>query len=94
MVHETVKIMGDPGIRVTATTVRVPVFIGHSESVNIETERKLTADEARAHPVGRAGHRGRRRPGDARLPDAGARGAAPTRCSSAASARTTRSSTA
>ena len=47
MVHETVKIMGDPAIRVTATTVRVPVFIGHSESVNIETERKLTADEAR-----------------------------------------------
>jgi aspartate-semialdehyde dehydrogenase len=48
MVHETVKIMGDPGIRVTATTVRVPVLIGHSESVNIETERKLTAAEARA----------------------------------------------
>jgi len=48
MVRETVKIMGDPGIRVTATTVRVPVLIGHSESVNIETERKLTADEARA----------------------------------------------
>ncbi len=47
MVHETVKIMGDPGIRVTATTVRVPVFIGHAESVNIETERKLTAAEAR-----------------------------------------------
>ncbi len=48
MVHETVKIMGDPRIRVTATTVRVPVLIGHSESVNIETERKLTADQARA----------------------------------------------
>jgi aspartate-semialdehyde dehydrogenase len=48
MVHETVKIMGDPGVRVTATAVRVPVLIGHSESVNIETERKLTADEARA----------------------------------------------
>ncbi len=47
MVHETVKIIGDPGIRVTATTVRVPVFVGHSESINIETERKLTADEAR-----------------------------------------------
>jgi aspartate-semialdehyde dehydrogenase len=47
MVHETVKIMGDPGIRVTATTVRVPVLVGHSESINIETERKLTADEAR-----------------------------------------------
>jgi aspartate-semialdehyde dehydrogenase len=48
MVHETVKIMGDPSIRVTATTVRVPVLVGHSESVNIETERKLTAAEARA----------------------------------------------
>jgi aspartate-semialdehyde dehydrogenase len=47
MVHETVKIMGDPGIRVTATTVRVPVFVCHSESVNIETERKIFADEAR-----------------------------------------------
>ena len=47
MVHETVKIMGDPSIRVTATTVRVPVLIGHSESVNIETEAKLTAAEAR-----------------------------------------------
>jgi aspartate-semialdehyde dehydrogenase len=47
MVHETVKIMGDPGIRVTATTVRVPVLVGHSESINVETERKLTADEAR-----------------------------------------------
>ncbi|HEX7485311.1 MAG TPA: aspartate-semialdehyde dehydrogenase [Vicinamibacterales bacterium] len=48
MARETVKILGDARIRVTATTVRVPVPIGHSESVNIETERKLTADEARA----------------------------------------------
>ncbi len=48
MVHETVKIMGDPSIRVTATTVRVPVTVGHSESVNIETEEKLSAGEARA----------------------------------------------
>ena len=47
MVNETKKIMGDDAIRVTATTVRVPVFTGHSESVNVETERKLTADEAR-----------------------------------------------
>jgi aspartate-semialdehyde dehydrogenase len=47
MVHETVKIMGDDQIKVTATTVRVPVFYGHSEAVNIETERKLTVDEAR-----------------------------------------------
>ena len=48
MVHETVKILGDASIRVTATTVRVPVVIGHSESVNIETEVKLGAEEARA----------------------------------------------
>jgi aspartate-semialdehyde dehydrogenase len=47
MVNETRKIMGDPSIGVTATTVRVPVFIGHSESVNIETEKKITADECR-----------------------------------------------
>ncbi len=48
MVNETRKIMGDPSIQVTATTVRVPVYVGHSEAVNIETERKLTANEARA----------------------------------------------
>lgn len=48
MVHETKKIMGDDTIKVTATTVRVPVFYGHSESLNIETERKITPQEARA----------------------------------------------
>ncbi|WP_319543754.1 aspartate-semialdehyde dehydrogenase [uncultured Pseudodesulfovibrio sp.] len=48
MVNETVKIMGDPSIKVTATCVRVPVFYGHSEAVNIETEEKLTADDVRA----------------------------------------------
>jgi aspartate-semialdehyde dehydrogenase len=48
MLHETRKIMGDDSIRVTATTVRVPVYVGHSESVNIETEKKLSANEARA----------------------------------------------
>ncbi|MFP4315774.1 MAG: aspartate-semialdehyde dehydrogenase [Desulfovibrionales bacterium] len=48
MVHETKKIMGDDSIRVTATTVRVPVFYGHSESVNVETAKKITAKEARA----------------------------------------------
>ena len=46
MVNETQKIMKDPSIRVTATTVRVPVFTSHSESVNVETECKLTRDEA------------------------------------------------
>ncbi len=48
MVHETRKIMGDDSIQVTATAVRVPVFRGHSESLNIETEKKLTANEARS----------------------------------------------
>ena len=47
MVNETKKIMNDPGIAVTATTVRVPVFFSHSESVNIETEKKITAAEVR-----------------------------------------------
>lgn len=47
MVNETKKIMEDQSIRVTATTVRVPVFYGHSESVNIETEKKITADQVR-----------------------------------------------
>jgi len=48
MVNETRKILGDYSIRITATTVRVPVFRCHSESVNIETGRKLTANEVRA----------------------------------------------
>ena len=47
MVNETQKIFGDSTIQVTATTVRVPVFYGHSEAVNIETERKLSVYEAR-----------------------------------------------
>ncbi len=47
MVHETRKIMGDASIKVTATTVRVPVFYGHSESVNVETKTKITPEEAR-----------------------------------------------
>jgi len=47
MVNETRKILNDPTISVTATTVRVPVFYGHSESVNIETEKKITAEEVR-----------------------------------------------
>ncbi|MFA6241082.1 MAG: aspartate-semialdehyde dehydrogenase [Candidatus Hydrogenedentales bacterium] len=47
MVNETKKIMGDDSIRVTATTVRVPVHTGHSESVNIDTRDKLTVQQAR-----------------------------------------------
>ncbi|MBI5180195.1 MAG: aspartate-semialdehyde dehydrogenase [Nitrospirae bacterium] len=48
MVNETRKIMEDDSIRVTATTVRVPVFRCHSEAVNIETEKKISPNEARA----------------------------------------------
>ncbi len=47
MVNETKKIMKDDSIAVTATTVRVPVFYAHSESINIETEKKITAAEVR-----------------------------------------------
>ena len=47
MVHETRKILGDASIRISATAVRVPVFVGHSEAVWIETEKKLSAGEAR-----------------------------------------------
>ena len=46
MVVETKKIL-DPKIKLTATCVRVPVFIGHSEAVNIEFENPISADEAR-----------------------------------------------
>jgi aspartate-semialdehyde dehydrogenase len=46
MVAETKKIL-DPKIKLTATCVRVPVFIGHSEAVNIEFERPITVEEAR-----------------------------------------------
>jgi aspartate-semialdehyde dehydrogenase len=46
MVAETKKIL-DPTIKLTATCVRVPVFVGHSEAVHLEFERPITADEAR-----------------------------------------------
>ncbi len=48
MVHETRKIFGDDRIKITATTVRVPVFTSHSESINVETQKKLTLDAVRA----------------------------------------------
>jgi len=47
MINETKKILEDSSFRITTTTVRVPVFRGHSESVNIETEVPLSADQAR-----------------------------------------------
>ncbi len=47
LLNESRKILHDPEIQITATTVRVPVLRSHSESVNIETEKELTAEEAR-----------------------------------------------
>jgi aspartate-semialdehyde dehydrogenase len=47
MVNETRKILHDQSIAVTATAVRVPVFYGHSEAVNVETIKKISVDEAR-----------------------------------------------
>lgn len=48
MVNETKKIIGDDSIKVTATTVRVPVIGGHAESVNVEFERDYNLDEVRS----------------------------------------------
>jgi len=48
MLNETRKIMADDRIGLTATTVRVPVYHGHSEAINIETEKPITADGVRA----------------------------------------------
>ena len=47
MVNETKKIMEDDSIAITATTVRVPVFLSHSESVNIEFEKDISVEKAR-----------------------------------------------
>ena len=47
MVYETRKIMGDEDIQVCPTCVRVPVAVGHSESILVETEQPLSVDEAR-----------------------------------------------
>jgi aspartate-semialdehyde dehydrogenase len=55
MVNETRKIFEDQAIGVTATTVRVPVFYGHSESVNIETGSKISAAEVRELLAGAPG---------------------------------------
>ena len=48
MINETRKIFNEPALPITATTVRVPVFCSHSESVNVETEKKLSAAQAKA----------------------------------------------
>src|SRR4051794_22793422 len=48
MVKETKKIMGDDSIQVSPTTVRVPVRVGHSESINLEFQRPISVEEAKA----------------------------------------------
>ncbi|NZA37302.1 aspartate-semialdehyde dehydrogenase [Eubacterium callanderi] len=48
MVNETHKIMHDDTIRVTATTVRVPVYYGHSESINVETKKPFEIEDVKA----------------------------------------------
>jgi len=55
MVDETTKIFADPDLKVTATCVRVPVFGAHSEALNVETWKKLTAGEARELLAGSPG---------------------------------------
>lgn len=47
MVHETRKILGDPSIGVSPTTVRVPVVVGHSESIHVQFHRPLSAGDAK-----------------------------------------------
>lgn len=48
MVNETVKILDDPSVKVTATCARVPVFFSHAESVNVQTAKHLSARDCRA----------------------------------------------
>ena len=55
MVDETTKIFADPALKVTATCVRVPVFGAHSEAINVQTKRKLSAGEARELLAGAPG---------------------------------------
>jgi aspartate-semialdehyde dehydrogenase len=47
LVHETRKILGDSSIQISATAVRVPVFVGHGEAIWIETEKALSPEQAR-----------------------------------------------
>ena len=47
MIFETKKILGDQNIKITATTVRVPVYFGHSEAINVEFYKPCTVEEVR-----------------------------------------------
>ena len=66
MVVETKKIL-DPSIKVSATCVRVPVFIGHAEAVNLEFENPIEVEEAREALRAAAGRDGDRSPRRRRL---------------------------
>ncbi len=55
MINETHKILNDYNIAITATTVRVPVYYGHSESINLETAKPFDLDELRALLAGSPG---------------------------------------
>ncbi len=55
LMNETRKILGDPSIRVSATCVRVPVYIGHSEAVNVQTREPLSPERARELLAGAPG---------------------------------------
>ena len=86
MVVETKKIL-DPKIKLTATCVRVPVFIGHSEAVNIEFENPISRRRGARHPAQRAGLPRHRQARARRLRHALRVRPARTRPTSAASAR-------
>src|SRR5690606_29723094 len=68
MVRETHKMLGDASIGITATTVRVPVLRSHAESIYVETERRLSVEEARAVLAAAPGVRVVDDPADARYP--------------------------
>src|SRR5207249_2458046 len=68
MIRETRKIMGDETIQVSPTTARVPVRIGHSEAVNLEFERPISVEQARAALAGAPGIVVVDSPGEAPLP--------------------------
>ena len=55
MVNETRKIMGDDSIRITSTTVRIPVMGGHSESVNVEFEKDYSIEEIKSNSANSPG---------------------------------------
>ena len=93
MVAETKKIL-DPKIKLAATCVRVPVFVGHSEAVNIEFEKPISADEAREILREAPGCLVDRQARARRLHHADTRRPARTPPTSAASARTRPSRTA